>query len=257
MLFEWNGARLYYETAGEGRPVLLLHGWGGRGERFLPLIRDLTPAHMVVSVDFPGHGNSPEPPEPWSVTEYMELIYALMKELRVEGADVVAHSFGGRVALLLASEHPEAARRLALTGCAGIPPRPSGKKSVKSRAYAVLKACCDNRLTRKMCSARVDAWREKLIQRFGSPDYRALTPSMRQTFNRVIQQDLTPCLDKIKAPTLLIWGTADTETPIWMGEEMERRIPDAALIRFEGAGHFAYLDRYPEFRAIVMKFLAD
>ncbi len=257
MLFEWNGARLYYETAGEGSPVLLLHGWGGRGESFLPLIRDLAPAHTVVSVDFPGHGNSPEPPEPWSVTEYMELIYALMKELRIEGADVVAHSFGGRVALLLASEHPDAVRRLALTGCAGIPPKPSGKKSVKSCVYAALKACCDNHLTRKVCSKQVDIWREKLIQQFGSPDYRALTPSMRQTFNRVIRQDLTPCLDRIKAPTLLIWGTADTETPIWMGEEMERRIPDAALIRFDGAGHFAYLDRYPEFKAIVLKFLAD
>ena len=53
---------------------------------------------------------------------------------------------------------------------------------------------------------------------------------------------------------ILVWGVNDTETPIWMGEIMEQKIPDAALIRFNGAGHFAYLDLYPQFRAILESF---
>lgn len=256
MFFEHNGARLYYEKTGDGLPILLLHGWGGRADSFLPLIRDMKPIRTVVAVDFPGHGNSPEPPAPWSVTEYMELICALIRYLHIEGTDVVAHSFGGRVALMLASTYPECVGKMVLTGCAGLPPRKSGKKTLRTRVYQALRRCADNAVTRRLFPRAVGTWREALIQRFGSPDYRVLTPSMRQTFQRIIAQDLTDCLPKIQAPTLLIWGVEDQDTPIWMGEEMARQIPDSALIRFEGAGHFAYLDKYADFRAIVMNFFA-
>ena len=256
MYFEHDGARLYYERHGrEGRPLLLLHGWGGSVDSFLPLTRDFQSACQVYAVDFPGHANSPEPPEPWSVTEYMELIYAFMKREGILGADIVAHSFGGRVTLLLAATHPEAVGKLLITGGAGLKAQTSGRVSGRTRVYKALRACADNGLTRRLFGKRVDAWREALIQRFGSADYRALTPSMRQTFNRVLQQDLAWCLPKIKAETLLIWGTEDTATPLWMGERMEREIPGAALIRFEGLGHFAYLDDYPRFKAIAWKFL--
>ena len=195
---------------------------------------------------------TPEPPEAWSVTEYMELTAALVRQLGIAGADVIAHSFGGRVALLLAATHPDAVGKLVLTGCAGI--RPRARRTLKSRAYRFLRAVADNGLTRKLFRGRVDAWREALVRKFGSADYRALAPSMRATFNRVIAQDLRPILPKIQAPTLLIWGAEDRETPIWMGEVMEKEIPDAALIRLAG-GHFAYLERYSQFLAIARKFL--
>ena len=66
---------------------------------------------------------------------------------------------------------------------------------------------------------------------------------MRPTFNRVIAQDLRGVLPRIKASTLLIWGTEDRDTPLWMGEVMAKEIPDAALVRLEGCGHFAYLGK--------------
>ena len=97
--------------------------------------------------------------------------------------------------------------------------------------------------------------REALIQKFGSADYRALTPEMRKTFNLVINQDLTEHLEKIRASTLLFWGKEDTATPLWMGELMEKKIPDAGLIAYDGVGHFAYLDKYAEFHAVSRRFL--
>ncbi len=254
MFFENGGARLHYECAGSGRPLLLLHGWGGRADSFLPLARDMHSSRTVYAVDFPGHGQSPEPPAPWAVTEYMELLKAFMRDRGLEGADIVAHSFGGRVAILLAATYPAMVGKLLLTGCAGIRPQKSASRSRKARLYRLLRGLVNNRLARALFGKRVDIWREALVQKFGSADYRALTPSMRATFNRVIAQDLRPELPKIQAPTLLIWGTEDQDTPLWMGEIMEREIPDAALIRLSG-GHFVYLERYSEFLLIARKFL--
>ena len=255
MYFDNAGVKLYYERTGSGAPLLLLHGWGGKADSFLPVTRDFSPVRTVYAVDFPGHGNSPEPPAPWSVTEYMELIWAFIRRMDIVGCDVIAHSFGGRVALLLAAEHPEAVRRMVLTGCAGLRPAPSKKRTLRARAYKCLRALADNGLTRRLLGKRVEDWREALVQKFGSADYRALSKTMRPTFNRVVSQDLRPVLGKIRASTLLIWGVQDTDTPLWMGEVMEKEIPDAALIRLEGCGHFAYLERYADFKAIAWKFL--
>ena len=142
-----------------------------------------------------------------------------------------------------------------LTGAAGIRPKPTAKKSMKSRVYGALKAGADNALTRKLFGDTVDQWRHDLGTMFGSEDYKKLSAGMRATFNRVILQDLEPCLPDIKASTLLFWGKEDTATPLWMGELMEKKIPDAGLIAYDGVGHFAYLDKYAEFHAVSRRFL--
>lgn len=78
-------------------------------------------------------------------------------------------------------------------------------------------------------------------QHFGSKDYNALDADMRQTFSKVVNHDLAPLLKEIHQPTLLVWGDQDTETPLWMGQQMEKEIPDAGLVILEGGTHFAYL----------------
>ena len=179
-----------------------------------------------------------------------------MEEIGIGGADIVAHSFGARVAILLAAEHPDAVGKLLLTGAAGVPSRKSGKTPFKTRVYKALRSLVGRPFMRRLFGEeKIDLWHEALVQHFGSADYRALTPFMRQTFNRVIAQDLTPCLAKIKSPVLLVWGENDTATPLWMGQLMEKEIPDAGLVVLKGCGHFAYLDKYGEFRLIAESFL--
>lgn len=254
MIFEQNGAKVYYELHGEGGPWLtLLHGWGGKCESWLPVTRDFSDTHRILVLDFPGHGRSGEPPEPWDVTGYMENLAALMDAIGMERTDIMAHSFGGRVALLLAATHPERVGRMVLTGCAGLRAKGSGKKSLKSRVYRALKALVS--LGEKCHILNGDAAREKLIQRFGSEDYKALTPSMRATFNRILAQDLDPILPRVQASTLLIWGEKDTATPLWMGERMRDTIPDAGLVVLPGEDHFAYLHQYERFKTISRQFL--
>jgi pimeloyl-ACP methyl ester carboxylesterase len=253
MLFRYRDLTVHYTERGEGAPVLLLHGWMGSADSFLPLIADFSRARRVIAPDFPGQGGqTPAPGEAYDVAEHARLVLALMDALDVQRASIVAHSFGGRVALKLASEHPERVDKMVLTGGAGLRPKNSAKRRARSLAYRALRALIDGPLFGPADRERA---RAKLRGRFGSADYKALEPSMRATFNRVVAEDLSPCLPKISAPTILIYGTEDRETPVWMGEKMAREMRDAALITFPGAGHFAYLDEYARFYAITAQFL--
>ena len=80
---------------------------------------------------------------------------------------------------------------------------------------------------------------------------------MKKTFVKVINLDLTDLYERFRSSTLLIWGDADSETPLWMGREMEKRIPDAGLVILEGGTHFAYLEQLQRFNTIVRQFLKE
>ena len=102
-------------------------------------------------------------------------------------------------------------------------------------------------------------YRETVLAKFSkktaSADYQAATGIMRQIFVRVVNENLLSLLPQITAPTLLVWGEADYETPLSFGKTMENLIPDAGLVILKGAGHFSYLDRPGDFAAIVDNFL--
>lgn len=257
MTIELNGAQVYYEEHGEGKPLLLLHGWGGVVNSWLPAIQDFARTRRVVALDFPGHGLSSEPPEVWGVPEYAQMTAGLIRALGIEGCDVMAHSFGGRVALVLSATQPALVGRLVLTGVPGLASPKTPRQKLRGRVYKALRTLADNDLSRKLLGdARVDAVREALQNRFGSADYRALkTQRMRATFSRIVSQDLSPYLSQIRASALLIWGAQDTAAPLWMAQRMEKEMCDAGLVVFEDCAHFAYLDRYGDFSVIAHKFL--
>ena len=249
-----------YESGCGERSVLLLHGWGCSAQLMESVQRALDSRMHVVSLDFPGHGRqgkAAEPPEPWGVPEYMEMTAQLIRKLRLAPCDIVAHSFGARVAILLAATYPELVGRMVFTGGAGVKKPASGKMSAKTRLYKGLRGAMNLAEKTHLFGDLPEKGREALVQKFGSPDYRALTPEMRKTFNKVIAQDLTQELPKIRASTLLFWGAQDTETPLWMAKVMEEKIPDAGLVVEEGTGHFAYLERNDKFLRVVRSFLLE
>ena len=197
-----------------------------------------------------------EPEKPWSVTEYAELILEFIRSLGTDSVYVMAHSFGGRVALLLSKMAPDVISKQVLTGAAGIPPKKSAAQKMTGAVIHMMNGLMDNKLTRKLFGdKKVASLREKVRSFLGSSDYKKASPMMRETFKLVIHQDLTECLKSVKASTLLIWGENDTATPLWMGQTMEKEIKDAGLVVFENAGHFAYLEQYAHFKAISEKFL--
>ena len=255
------GARVHLICRGEsGRGLLLLHGWGCSAEMMQGVQDAFAGNRKTVAVDFPGHGNmgkAAPPPEPWGVPEYCEMTREVIAATGIAPCDIIAHSFGCRVALLLAAKHPELVGKMILTGAAGIRKPANAKQQAKTKAYRTLRSLVNGVEKTHLFGDLPGKWRESLVQRYGSADYAALSPEMRMTFNKVITQDLTPILKEVHASTLLYWGANDTETPLWMGKKMEEEIEDSGLIVEEGAGHFAYLEKLPVFLAIAKNFLTE
>ncbi len=237
-------ARLY--EAGDGPVTVVLHGWGGRIESMAPVLACLDD-RRVIAVDLPGFGASPLPATAWGTPEYASFVRALLDEVDVARADFVGHSFGAKTALYLAATHPPVVARLVVVGASGLRTPPSFRARVKrgmSRTARVVGRVGP-------VGARV---RDALYRRIASTDYREAGP-LRPILVKVVNEDLTHLLPRVGAPTLLVWGTRDDAVPVAHARKMERMIPDAGLVLFEGAGHFAYLDEPQRFCRIVRRFL--
>ncbi|MGQ4807921.1 Dihydrolipoyllysine-residue acetyltransferase component of acetoin cleaving system [Candidatus Entotheonellaceae bacterium PAL068K] len=245
---ESNGLKLRYTAAGDGEPVLLLHGWGCTIDSMGLIFNDLVPHYTVVALDFPGHGESDLPPKAWGVSDYAALVLRVMDALGLRRPHIIAHSHGGRVSIKLAATHPDRVDKLVLVNSAGIrPPRP---RTYYARA---LLASIGKGFAR-YCGRVGERTRTLIYRAIASTDYANAGP-LRDTFVKLVNEDLTPLLPHIAASTLLLWGEDDTETPVASAMIMQRLIPHAELIILKHAGHFSYIDQFGKFRLVVRKFL--
>ena len=252
-----NGVNVYFERRGEGENrILVLHGWGCSGSFFHNAADAMKDCAFLIP-DLPGHGRSSCPDEPWGVEEYARCVYQLLKENAFLPCGIMAHSFGGRIALVLADQHPADFDRLVLTGCAGIRPEKTEAQKKREAEYKKEKRRLETVGKIPFLRHYADVMTEDLRQRYGSADYKALSPQMRQTFSKIVENDLRPLLPGIQAQVLLIWGDKDTETPLWMGRTMEKEIPDAGLVVFENDDHFAFAHQWKRFAVIAERFFTD
>ena len=251
-----RGVKVYYEQAGEAGPqALLLHGWGCSTQHFAPIAQALARDHRVTVIDFPAHGQSDRPPEPWGVQEFAECVKELAERLGIVPCDIIAHSFGGRVALYLAANWPDMVNRLIITGGAGLKKPQTEAQKKRSQAYQQKKRALLGLARLPLLGGIAQKALKALQQKYGSADYNALDDEMKKTFVKVISEDLQPLLPRVRASTLLVWGENDQDTPLWMGQTMEREIRDAGLVIFENDDHFAYLHQWQRFVAVARAFL--
>lgn len=257
MRLKAKGLEIYYEQTGEAGkpPVLCLHGWGCSTQHFAPIAQELAKDYRVTVMDFPAHGQSQKPEAPWQVRDFAECVKELMEKLSLAPCDIIAHSFGGRVALYMAAHWPQLVKRLVITGGAGIKKPETAEQKKRREAFQRKKRLLQGLAKAPLLGGAAEKGMEALRQKYGSADYNALDADMRRTFVQVVNEDLRPLLPQIKAPTLLIWGENDRDTPLWMGQAMEKEIPDAGLVIFENDDHYAYLRQWPRFVAVVRAFL--
>lgn len=247
-----DGTVLHYERTGIGPPVLLLHGWGASIQVMKPVARYLAGiGREAVSLDFPGFGESPPPPVAWGVPEYAGVTRRFIESLGLEKPDVIAHSFGGRVAIWLASQDPALFCKLVLVDAAGVRPRRCLGYYLRVYRYKLGK-----RLAKNAFLDRALGLTEQL-KTAGSADYRALSGVMRESFVKIVNLDLTRRLKLIRNETLLVWGEEDRETPLYMARRMQADIPEAGLAIIPNAGHFSFLDQYARFCSIIKVLLEE
>ncbi len=250
MIIDLNGIKLHYEKSGAGRPLLLLHGWGGSIASFAAVQQHLEKDFCVYNLDLPGFGESPPPSRAWGTEEYTACLQDFLAAQQIKRPILIGHSFGGRLSIRLGALGIPA--KIVLVDAAGLPPKRPLSYYLKVYSYKAAK------LVFRLPG--LSHWREQVLDWFrgrsGSSDYREASGVMRQTFVRVVNEDLGPLLPRISAPTLLIWGDRDTATPLSDGKKMEQLIPDAGLVVFAGAGHFSYLEQLPRFLRVLDSFLA-
>ncbi|KPU26475.1 alpha/beta hydrolase [Caloranaerobacter sp. TR13] len=247
-----DGLTINYKCEGEGKNILLLHGWGGNIDSFLPVYNHLKNRFRVYAIDFPGFGESQQPNEVWGVYDYARLTKKFIDKMNMEEVILIGHSFGGRVSIVLANKYPELIRKMILVDSAGLIPRRTLKYYIKVYTFKTL----------KFLYKLLFFWKDKeetmerFYKKFGSKDYQQ-AGDMRKILVKVVNEDLKPLLRGIKASTLLIWGENDEATPVYMGKIMEKEIEDSGLVVLKNAGHFSYLDQYNRFIVIVDKFLEE
>ena len=245
-----RGTQLFYTVEGEGLPVILMHGWGCNHSTLKSIEAQLIPGFKVYNVDFPGFGSSDEPTSVWGVEEYTSLIEEFARQEHIESPILLGHSFGGRVGILFASRNK--VHKLILVDAAGVKPRRSLRYYYKVYSYKAIKHALLFFLGKKRGETALNSYRAKV----GSSDYSNASPMMRAILSKVVNEDLKSVMPKIACPTLLIWGANDTATPLADAKIMEKLIPDAGLVSFDGVGHYSFLENPYQFAAVLKSFLS-
>lgn len=219
-------------SSGVGPPrVVLLHGWRRTHEDFAAVASALESAGIAaVSLDLPGFGATPAPAAASGARGYAIALRPLLDALRAESAPpiLVGHSFGGRVAVCMAAQQPEAVAGLVLTGVPLL--RSAMPRSRPSRRYRAI------RLGARL-GVVSDARLEAARRRFGSADYRAATGTMRDVLVATVAESYEDELRAIRCPVTMVWGSDDSTAPVANARGAEDLVAQATLVLLDGVGH--------------------
>lgn len=224
---------------GEGKDLVFLHGYLSSKESFYPQISYFSRRFRVTAPDLPGFGGSGSIPAAWSVGEYADWLEGFLKERGIAFPCVIAHSFGGRVALKCLARG--LIDRAVLTGCAGIVKKRTLSYRLKVKSY---------RLVKKFAPRFAEA-------KFGSAEYRSLSPLMRESYKKIVNEDLREEAKRIARPVLYLNGERDRETPLSSVKILHECTAGSRLAVLKGCGHFAHLDEPLLFNLAAEEFLND
>ena len=226
MKIKINDVDVNYIQYGEGKDILLLHGWGQNIQMMQPIGDRFSDKFRITILDFPGFGLSGEPDVVWNISDYSVMLEQFVKKTGIKKPIIIAHSFGGRVAIRYSAHNP--IEKLVLFGSACI--------KVKENLSLTVKFL---KTLKKLPG--MNEFGEKMKKYIGSRDYKAASPVMRKILVEVVNEDLSKYAREIEEPTLLIWGEHDMEAPVKEAKELEKIMIDAALIVLPGT-HYAYLE---------------
>lgn len=232
--------KISYIRRGEGEDMVFFHGYGASKECFLRQINYFSRAYRVTAFDFAGFGESHPLGRPYSVSDYADETEEFLFSLGIKKPHVVAHSFGGRVALKMAGRS-DCFNKLLITGGAGVVKKRGAAYKLKVAAYRAAKQIAP-------------IYAEK---HFGSAEYRSLSPVMKESYKKIVNEDLVKTAENIRSETLFVYGEKDKETPAEYGGILKNAVKNSSLIIMKGCGHFAFSDDFYRFNMLAEEFFAS
>lgn len=239
MKFIYKNSPIFYRYIKRKDEVVnvYLHGWGA-SYKSLYFCKD----HIKTSslfIDFPPFGLSDKNIKGWSIFSYATMVVSLCEKLGIRKINLIGHSFGGRVAILVSVFCPSRVNKLVLVDSAGVKPRRGLSYHFKVWKY---------RMRRRL---RLDT------SNMGSCDYLALSDNMKKTFKNIVNTHLNDFLKDVKVPTLIVFGKNDKTTPLYMAKYLHKKIKNSKLILIDDAGHFCFDDNRYVFLKSVGAFLKE
>jgi len=249
--------RLHYREAGDGEPVVLLHGLGSSGRDWEYQIPAFAERYRVIVPDLRGSGDSDKPPGPYRIADYAADIWALLDKLGIAEANLVGLSMGGATAFEMAATRPERVRRLVVVNCPPSFAIDSPRKAfevgmrlavVRCLGMERMAAIVGRRLFPEPSQAEL---RTEFERRYAANDKRHYLWALRslpgwQVLNR---------LERITCPALMVAAEHDY-TPVAAKRAAVARLPDGHLAVIRDSRHGTPIDRAEEFNRLVLDFLA-
>lgn len=249
-----SGLKTEYSVSGKGDiPVVLLHGWGSSFDVYKGIVAGLSDRCKFYAVNFPGCGGSEIMKVPFDINDYCDFVLEFLKFAGIDDkkAVFIGHSHGGRVILSLAGNRKISPEKIVLLDSAGIVAEKTRKQKLRAKNFKRIKKVLSLPVIKNFSGGLLESTR----RRYGSADYNAAPPVLRQTLVSLVNTDLRDIIGNIKCPTLLIWGENDTDTPLSSAEIIKSKIADSGLCVIKGTGHFSFCEKPYEALAILRAFI--
>ncbi len=257
-----DAINIFFESTGEGRPVVFLHGWTMDHELWDRQVTALAPSYRCVTVDLRGHGSSSKPVDGYGYEEHVEDLDRLLGALDLRHATLVGSSMGGAIAIQLAAVHPE---RVAQVVTVGTPPQlvaddrwPEGRPLEVVGAFLEFQRVARERTMRQIVEASAHAdlgeptntWLFQIALR--SPSWAATG-----SWKGALASSAVPFISRLAVPLLVMHGRHDAFVSNAAASRLAAEAPDSRLAWFENSGHFPFLEESELFNGELAKFLGE
>jgi len=253
-----NDVELRCEIAGDGDPMLFIHGLGSCGDDWKPQVDDFRHRYRTIVCDLRGHGRSSKPRGSYSIEQFAADMASLLRELQVGPAHVVGISLGGMVAFQLAVDAPEKVRSLTIVNSGPAVPATTFKQRLPLYVRLLYAHTLGMRSMAKAIGKRLFPKPEQIelqrafVARLVGNDKRCYLASLRAIF---AGWGVADRLAEIRCPVLVLASDADY-TPVALKRAYAARLPNARVVVVPDARHALPMEKPREFNEALAAFLA-
>lgn len=222
----------FFEFGDQGTPIVFLHGWQQDKKSFSALVPYLFKTNHLYLLDLPGFGKSKLPNDNYTSYDYAEEVVEWLKKNKLTEVILVGHSFGGKIATIVANKYPEIISKLILIANSGIP---------EDKTYYPFLKYLPQPLKKRFSPL------------FTSSDYKN-AGKLLPIFKNVVKENLTTEFAKVNKPTLIIWGKNDRQLPMDMSKQINKLIKNSKL-ELLPTGHFPFIDKPKEVADLIKNFI--